>query len=599
MTTSSQFNSPPAQNIDKLLKKLWFHVSKKKKLQFNLLFILIIISSFAEIISIGAIIPFLSILTSPEYIFVHPTAQPIIQYLEISNPKQLLLPITIAFCFAILLSGLVRTLLSWANIKLSFGLGADLSMKIYRNALYQPYSFHISHNSSELITGISTKTNSVIYHTISPTLTLLSSIFILLTILTTLLFINFQIALGAIVGFGLSYALVIKYSRKKLLNNSKCIADKSVQVIKSLQEGLGGIRDVLIDGSQPVYCKIYRDADIPLRQAQGSSQFIAQSPRYGMEVLSMLIIAVLAYILSRNHDGVMHAVPTLGALALGAQRLLPTLQQAYGAWSTIQSTKNSLQDALDLLEQSVPKYLSESVSVPMPFKSKIKLSKISFNYDNQKKWELKNIDITIDKGSRIGFIGTSGSGKSTLIDIIMGLLSPSAGKLIVDNVVITANNCRAWQNHIAHVPQTIFLADSSIEENIAFGIPQELINQERIRHAAHQAQIANIIESWPQKYKTRVGERGVQLSGGQRQRIGIARALYKNTDVLILDEATSALDNETEQDVMQCIEDLGKDITVLIIAHRLSTLRKCEKIIELNNGEILRETTYLEISKDK
>ena len=254
-----------------------------------------------------------------------------------------------------------------------------------------------------------------------------------------------------------------------------------------------------------------------------------------------------------------------------------------------------MQDTLELLDQPLPDYADLPAAEPLPFQQQIRLNNLSFRYSTETPWVLQNLDITLSKGSRVGFIGTTGSGKSTLLDIIMGLLQPNEGGLEVDGQPITAANYRNWQAHIAHVPQAIFLADSTIEENIAFGIPKELIDHDRVRQASKQAQIAEIIESWPKQYQTFVGERGIRLSGGQRQRIGIARALYKQADVIIFDEATSALDNETEQAVMQAIEGLSKDLTILIIAHRLTTLKNCTQVIELGDGGIKRIGTYSEI----
>jgi ATP-binding cassette subfamily B protein len=248
-----------------------------------------------------------------------------------------------------------------------------------------------------------------------------------------------------------------------------------------------------------------------------------------------------------------------------------------------------------LLDQPLPDYADLPPAKPLPFHKFIGFNQLSFQYSPQTPLVLKNIDLTIPKGSRVGFIGKTGSGKSTLLDIVMGLLLPTEGMIEIDRQPITMGNYRAWQAHIAHVPQAIFLADSTVEVNIAFGIPLDQIDHERIRQAARQAQIADIIESWPNQYQTFVGERGIRLSGGQRQRIGIARALYKRADVIIFDEATSALDNETEQAVIEAIEVLNEDITILIVAHRLTTLRNCTLIVELGDGEIKRTGTYQEI----
>ncbi len=560
-----------------------------------------VVASFAEILSIGAVLPFLTVLTAPEKIIKHPVTQQLIHTLNFStqhstlSTKDLLFVLTIAFVIATLLSGGMRLLLLWTSTRLSFATGADLSISIYRRTLYQPYATHVARNSSEIINGISTKANGVIYNIIVPIATLISSSIMLIAILLALLSVEPIIALSAFGGFGMIYAVIIKLTQKKQLTNSQCMARESTQVIKSLQEGLGGIRDVLIDGSQSTYCQIYSNADQPLRRAQGNSSFISTSPRYIIEPLGMVLIATLAYILANQPDGISKAIPVLGALALGAQRLLPVLQQAYSSLSSIQGGQASLQDTLDLLDQPLPDYVDKPAATPIPFNQKINLKNLSFRYSTKTPLVLNNLNLTIPKGSRIGFIGVTGSGKSTLLDIIMGLLQPTEGTVQIDNEPITKSNHRAWQAHIAHVPQAIFLADSTIEENIAFGIPKNKIDLKRVKQAAEQAQIADIIETWPKKYKTYVGERGIRISGGQRQRIGIARALYKQANVIIFDEATSALDNETEHAVMQSIETLGQDLTILIIAHRLTTLKECTQIIELGESGIKRIGNYQEI----
>lgn len=581
--------------ISGLLARLWRHISSRRRGQFGLLLVLMLIASFAEILSIGAVLPFLGVLTAPERVFEYPLAQPLIQVLALTEPAQLLLPLTITFGLAAVLAGAMRLLLLWASTRLSYATGADLSISIYRRALYQPYETHVARNSSEVINGISTKANGVIGGVIGPVLTLISASIMLIVILIAMLSVEPLIALAAFGGFGLIYGSIIRITRLQKIRNSQSIARESTQLIKSLQEGLGGIRDVLIDGSQETYCHIYRKADLPLRRAQGDNQFIAQSPRFGMEALGMLLIAALAYTLAQQADGIAQAIPILGALALGAQRLLPVMQQVYAAWTSIHGNSVSLRDTLDLLDQPLPDHAGQPAAKPIRFQQQIKLNQISFRYSPQTPWVLRNLDLNITKGSRIGFIGTTGSGKSTLLDIVMGLLRPSEGSLEIDGQPVTTENHRAWQTRIAHVPQAIFLSDSTIEENIAFGVPKDQIDHERVRQAAQQAQIADRIDVWPKQYQTIVGERGVRLSGGQRQRIGIARALYKQADVIIFDEATSALDNETEQGIMQAIEGLGTELTILIIAHRLTTLKDCTQIVELGGGEVLQIGSYQNI----
>ena len=556
-----------------------------------------IIASLAEIISIGAVLPFLGILTAPEQVYQHALMQPIIQILALTEPKQLILPLTILFITAVLLAGVIRLTLLYAMTRLSFATGADLSIDIYRRTLYQAYEVHVSRNSSEVINGIITKTNTVINGVISPTLNLISSIILLVGIMGALFAINPTIALSASIGFGMLYWLVIRYTKTHLRDNSKTIADQSTQMIKSLQEGLGGIRDVLIDGTQQFYCKLYRNADLPLRYASGNNQFISGSPRYAMEAIGMTLIAGLAYLMTQQEGGMVTAIPVLGALALGAQRLLPVLQLAYSAYSQIKGSKSSFEDVLNLLDQPLPEYADQPLLKPIPFEKEIKLNNLNFRYSEDAPWILKNVNLSLKKGSRIGFMGVTGSGKSTLLDIIMGLLPATKGGLVIDSQTINSQNRRAWQAHIAHVPQNIYLSDNTIEENIAFGIAKELIDHQRVKKAAQKAQIAELIEEWKDGYQTFVGERGIRLSGGQRQRIGIARALYKQADVLIFDEATSALDNETEQAVMDAIEGLDKELTILIIAHRLTTLKDCDKIVKLAKNNAINILSYKEILK--
>lgn len=556
---------------------------------------LMLIASLAEVISVGVIIPFLGALTAPERVFVHSAAQPFIRVLGIEGPQMLLLPITFAFCIAALLAGGIRLLLLYVTTRYSYAVGADLSMDVYRRTLYQPYAVHIARNSSEVINGITGKTAMMIGSVLVPLLTLISSTILLSGILLVLLAVDPVIAIMVGVSFGVIYWLILRATRRALQKNSECIAQKSTQVIKSLQEGLGGIRDVLIDGTQEAYCNIFRNADQPLRQAQGHNTFISASPRYVIETLGMILIAGLAYGMSQREGGVATAIPVLGALALGAQRLLPILQQGYSALSIIRGAEISLRDTLALLNQPLPAYVDTQPTASIPFEQEIGLKNVSFRFGAEMPWVFRGVNLRLGKGKRIGFMGKTGSGKSTLLDIVMGLLQPTEGVLEIDGQPIDARNQRAWQMHVAHVPQSIFLADSTIEENIAFGLAKSDIDYDRVRQAARRAQIAELIETWPEAYQTVIGERGIRLSGGQRQRIGIARALYKQADVIIFDEATSALDQETESAVMEAINGLGQELTILIIAHRLTTLKNCDLIVELGQSGVKRVGRYNEL----
>ncbi len=574
-----------ASTLGSMGRRLWLHIGPRRRRQFLGLLGLTVLASLSEVLSIGAVLPFLGALAAPEKVFASKYARPLLEWLGLTTPSQILLPLTIAFCAAGLAAGAMRIILLRASLRLSFGVGADISNEVYRRTLYQPYSVHISRNSSEIITGISVKTNEVIFYVVMPALTLTSAVFMAIAIVGTLAtFIPFA-ALAAFAVFGVIYALLVKSLRRRLKANSVQIARESTNATKYLQEGLGGIRDILIDGTQETFSNTFRKSDAILRDAQSNNQFIAQSPRFAMESAGMVLIAGIAYGLSLGTGGVASTIPMVAALALGLQRLLPALQQGYQAWSTIHGAQDSLKDTLVLLDQPMPAF-DAAKGHSIPFNREIRLSNLSFRYGEDKPWILNDVNIVIPKGGRIGFVGTTGSGKSTLLDIVMGLLRPTQGTLLVDDVPITRENVGAWQPHIAHVPQSIFLTDGSVRENIAFGLPTAEIDDVAVRKAAHRAQIGEAIELWRDGYETLVGERGVQLSGGQRQRIGIARALYKNADLIIFDEATSALDTATEEAVMASIESLSGEITVLIIAHRLSTLKNCSQVIEFDKPGI-------------
>jgi len=585
----------------KTLKRLYSKLSARRRKQLALLSVLMLAGGVAEVVSLGAVIPFLAALAAPEKVLSHPLVDSFfsslcilssaigLQSLPINNPQSFssflgpaaILPLlAIAFALAAISAGAIRLLLLWASTRLANAAGADLSLEVYRRTLYQPYSVHVSRNSSAIISNITSKVGMVIL-TLSSCLTIGTCSIIIISIFAALFAINPTVALIAALGLGFSYILIAKVSRKKMIYNSTQMAKEQTQVVKALQEGLGGIRDVLLDGTQPAYCHIYQKADAPLRRAQASITFISQSPRFVMESIGMVLFAAIAVGMTHGPQGMLAALPVLGALALGAQRLLPALQQGYAAWSSIVGYQASTKEVLELLDQPLPPELSRQLPAPLPFKKSIQFDSIKFRYTAETPWVIDNLSFKIPKGSRVGFVGKTGSGKSTCLDLLMGLLEPSSGRITVDGIVLYQRNLRSWQGNIAHVPQAIYLADTSLAENIAFGVPPQNIDMKRIKEAARQAHIADFIESSPQGYQALVGERGIRLSGGQRQRIGIARALYKQATVLVFDEATSALDHETEQAVMEAIEGLSADLTILIIAHRLTTLKNCTQIIDL------------------
>ena len=576
-----------SSNIVKLLNNLWSCFGRRRRLHFVILFILMIFSAILEVISIGSVIPFLSALTDPEKLFSNKIIVELVNFFGIEKTEDMVLIFSIIFCIAIVISNFVRGVLMWFSIRLSFNTGAELSQEIYKRTLYQPYAIHIARNSSEVINGISRKTLDVISAIIA-VVVFASSIVMLIIVMAALIFVNPFVSFAVFGGIGSIYLLIIKLTRKQLIENSGVVAKNSTKVIQSLQEGLGGIRDVIIDGSQDAFCKVYGDADFALKRAQANNQFIGGSPRYIIEAFGMILIVSLAYVLATRGDNTsMQVIPTLGLFALGSQRLLPILQQLFSSWSGIVGGQSSLRDALLMLNQPLPMHFLEQKINFIDFKDNIKLNAVSFRYNINTSPVLIDINMTIKKGSITGFIGSTGGGKSTLTDIIMGLLIPTKGFISVDGKELTIEDRRAFMSKIAHVPQTIYLADATIAENIAFGRNKNDIDFDRVKFAAQQACISETIELWDGKYETKVGERGIQLSGGQRQRIGIARALYKKSEIIVFDEATSALDSETESKVINSLVSLDSKLTIIMVAHRYSTLRNCDVIYKIQSGEII------------
>jgi len=521
-----------------------------------------------------------------------PLVQSLATTVGIGTADGMLLPVTVLFALAVVLSAAVRLCNLWLNGRLAAAIGSDLSCEAYRRTLYQPYAFHVLQNTSTLINTITGQVGSTVA-AFNAALQFATSSLIAVSLLLALLAVDVQIACLASGVFGLAYVVLASSTRNRLKANGAIVTENGRQLIQALQEGLGAIRDVLLDRSQAVYLATYRSSDRPMRLKQAESVYLGSFPRYVLEALGLLLIAFLALVLSWQRGSSAAVIPLLGTLALGAQRLLPALQQMYYSWTSIRSLSASVANVLQLLEQPLPCVYLKGSSYSIAFWSSLRLHKLSLRYSDSGPLVLKNIDLEIHRGERLGIIGTTGSGKSTLIDVLMGLLKPTSGVIYVDGADLhdprAEHILASWQASVAHVPQSIYLADSSIAENIAFGVPKAQIDMSRVRHAAEQAQISAFVNRSTDGYSSFVGERGIRLSGGQRQRIGIARALYKNASVLVFDEATSALDNATEEAVMDSIERLSRDLTIVIVAHRLSTIARCDRVIELQSGRLSRK----------
>ena len=580
------------------IRQLLTFVSRRRRRQLAALLGLMMVSSLSEMASLGAVFPFLGALSSPDQVLNAPQWQGILSVFNINSQQQLVYWLAIAFIAAALIANGLRLLTINAKVRLSAAMGSDLSTQIYQKTLQQPYSFHVRHNSSDLMETITADTKRLTSSVLTPLLTILTDALLTVSLVGALILIDGRIAIAAAVILGGTYALIYRTRQKLLKRNSKIIAKAGQHRIKAVQEGLGGIRDVLIANNQGYFCQTFEQAENSLKRSEAKNALIAQTPKFIMEAIAMIAIALLALAMGRDGD-FSQAVPVLGSLALGAKRLLPALQEMFSSLAKIQGSRASLDRALLALNRPVdPLLLLPNPIEPLPLTRDLRLEHVWFRYGEDGDWILRDLNLAIAAKTTVAFVGSTGSGKSTTADLIMGLLQPQKGTLLADGQPLQGEHLRRWQQGIAHVPQSIFLMDATIAENIAFGVPPKLIDFKRVRRAAKLAQIDDYISQLPAGYDSYVGERGIRLSGGQRQRIGIARALYRDASVIVFDEATSALDNATEREVMAAIEGLSGEFTIIMIAHRLSTVERCDSIVELSQGKVKAKGTYEELFAD-
>ena len=564
---------------------IWRHISRRRKSQALVSVVLTLAGGAAEIISLGAVVPFIAVLTAPEQVLQNPIASRIAGWAGISAPREMIIPLSVLFCVAAIVAGILRVAQLWFNIRFAQVVGSDLCAEVFRRTLYQPYTFHLNQNTSTILTFVTQKVSAVASG-LQSTLNFSTSVFLGISIVGALLAINAPLALATAILLGFFYFVFARQSGFELRKNGEINARESVHYVKVLQESLGGIRDVLLDNSQEVFLNIFRRSERMARTASSKNYVIGSIPRFVLEPAALLVLVSVAAVLASSGTALATMLPLMGVLVFGAQRLMPTLQQAYQMYAMILNYNEVTREVLVALRQPLSIAAFSAAPPPLPFLDEIYLQHLSFRYGEASPLVLDRVDLRISKGSRIGFVGKTGGGKSTTVDLIMGLLLPTGGAIKVDGVELTGDRMRAWQRSVAHVPQSIFLADVSLAENIAFGVPLPSIDLPLVKYAARQAQIDEFIEQQALKYQALVGERGVRLSGGQRQRIGIARALYKRASVLIFDEATSALDSETEQAVMQSIEQLSRELTIILIAHRVTTVERCDSVYEVAGGKI-------------
>lgn len=579
------------------LKEIYAGMSAARRRQFYVLIALMLGGAVAELATIGAVVPFIALLADPAGLNEIPWAVHGLEAVGADSARERLLAATALFALAAIASAMIRLELARSTQDFTHRLGHDLSVEIQRRVLLQPYSYHIHTNTSAGLSAVH-KVEVLIFNLLLPLAQAATSGFIAAVIIAGLIYIDPFAAAIAAVGFSLVYLLVSAATRRRLAANSAAMESAWDERLKIVQESLGGIRDVIIDDSHAMYLRTFERVSARLSDARSNTAFISSAPRFLIESIGMVLIAALALTMTEREGGLAEALPILAALALGAQRLLPLLQQVYTGWSTAAGHSSVLRQILDLLRLPLGRDRESADDLsPLPLTQRISVDQVSFAYPTRLLRPVERITLEIPCGSSVALVGETGSGKSTLADLLMGLLEPAEGQICVDGVPLTQENVRRWQRSIAHVPQSIFLADSSIARNIALSRCETEIDVDRVADAARTAQLHEFVSSLPEGYETIVGERGVRLSGGQRQRLGIARAIYKQAPVLVLDEATSGLDSDTEAAVLDALDKLrDQGRTLVIISHRQSAIACCDIVARLRAGRLVEVVSGAELA---
>jgi len=570
-------------NIFSTFFKLWKQITNRRRIQLIKLLVIMLISGTAEIFSILSIMPFISLITNPDILLEFSFIRTIFSFLGLEESDDLLIPVTLIFIITIILSNSIKLLNLRANLHLSAAIGSDLSTESFYKNIKQSYEYHLNQNSSEMIANNTTYINSAVI-AIFLALQFFTSLIVSTALIIGLLLINIKIGFSILIIFLFTYFLIGIFTKKRLSLNSKLVALASAEQVRVLMEGLGSIRDLILNDMQEEFIKIYKKSDRLMRYRMADSKFIAGFPRYGIEGLGLILLSLISVFMVKNSN--LEVLPLLGAFALGAQRLLPSLQQTFSSWAGIKSNSQSVLKVIKMTNLPVTKIQNKRIDI-IKFKNSLKLLNIYFKYSDS--YIFENINLEINKGEKIVILGATGSGKSTIIDLMMGLIKPKKGSLLVDNVEIYKNKkyLYSWRKNISHVPQNIFLLDSTIKNNITFGRHSNEIDYDKLNQSIKIAQLEEFLNSTKDGIETIVGERGSKLSGGQCQRIGIARALYRGSDILFLDEATSALDSQTEKKILSSLFK-KKELTIIMVTHRRTYLSKVDRVVELKNGNFIQ-----------
>lgn len=578
-------------------KKTLSLLSKQEKKRGLLVLMMVIIMAVFETLGVASIMPFLTVLGNPEAIETNPYLNTIYSYFNFQSKQQFLIALGLFAFSLVLFSAAFRIATTYVINRYTQMRLHTLSERLLETYLRQPYSFFLGRNTGDMAKSILSEVNQLISNVLKPAMDGIAYIFVTIALISFLIINDPKLALivGATIGgsYILIFLMIQKYIKK--LGSQRLIANKTR--FRTAAEALGGIKDIKLLGREHAYLMRFSPASKVFSINQATATTLSVIPRYILEAIGFGGIILLALTLMTRADNFGDVLPILGLYAFAGYKLLPAAQQIYNSLTKVRFGGAAVDDVYeDLHTRDTLVEIQKVAGLPLSVDQSISFQNLSFFYENAEKPALKNLNFDIKKGSSIGLVGSTGAGKTTLVDLILGLLVPTEGEFKVDNTNIDEKNIRQWQKSLGYVPQDIYLVDASISENIALGIPAEKIDQIQVEKCAHLAQVHDfIIDELPQGYQTQVGERGVRLSGGQRQRIGIARALYHDPEVLVFDEATSALDNVTEKAVIEAVNILSHKKTIIMIAHRLSTVKNCDQIIYLEQGEIIDSGNYQEL----
>lgn len=577
------------QAVGSAAKILLGSLSPGRRRELGLVAMLMPLTAVAEAAVIAAIVPFVAVLTGqPDLGPSIPLLTGTLQWLRQLLPISPLVAATVLFGCTTAATAMLRLALGWTSQHFAFGVGHDLAVEVQKRLLHQPYSFHLRGHSSETLATLD-KIDHLVFNLLLQLVQSAGAALIGIFVVGLLLAVDPLAASLGLLLVGSLFAVAILASRRGFARHAPVLGASQEQRLRAVQESFGAIRDVILDQSQQAQLARFSAIDRRFTHARVQTAFLTAAPRIIVEAVGLLLVALAAIVVAGRSGNIQAALPILGALALGAYRLLPLMNQTYSAWAHITASGAILADIADLLSLPLPD--DDRHSAPLAFSTEIRFDQVSFLYPDRVHHALHKLSVTIPAGSRVAISGPSGSGKSTFADLLMGLIKPSDGRIFIDGVELVAPRLAAWRKSIAHVPQSIFLADASIAANIALTFDGSEPDMERVRRASHIAQLDGFIGTLPEQYDTRIGENGVLLSGGQRQRLALARALYKQAPVLVLDEATSALDDETEEAVVTALDELQTEgCTIIVITHRNTTVAMCDTLLVLENGKLVRST---------